>query len=346
MQTIEIIKPDDFHVHFRDGEILKSVVPETSRNFNRAIVMPNLIPPILSGKDAIEYKKRIESAIPREDQFVPLMTIYLNENTDKNDLREAFNTGVIVGAKLYPAGATTNSDLGVKNISNIIPVLEIMSEIGMPLLIHGEVTDEKIDIFDREKVFIDTVLYFICKNFPNLKITLEHITTDYAVQFIESSKQNIAATITPHHLALNRNALFVGGIRPHYFCLPVLKREKHRLALIEAAISGKKQFFLGTDSAPHKLSDKETNCGCAGVFNSTYSLSTVIEIFYLHNSMDNLEKFLSINGARHYNLPINSDKIIFKRNDNPIEFKKNIKVGFDDIILFNPGFPVYWEHIY
>ena len=244
MEEIEIIKPDDWHVHFRDNEILKVVVPETTKHFARSIVMPNLIPPILNAKQAIEYKKRIEKAIPSTDNFEPLMTIYLTEETNKDDIKSGHKNGAIFVVKLYPAGATTNSDSGVKDIEKVMPVLETMSEIGIPLLIHGEVTDKEIDIFDREKIFIDQKLDFICKKkLPELKITLEHITTKEATNYIEESNKNLVASITPHHLALNRNALFVGGIKPHNYCLPILKRETHRKALIKAATSGNRKFF-------------------------------------------------------------------------------------------------------
>jgi len=279
------------------------------------------------------------------DIFLPLMTVYLNETSNKNDIKKSYKNKSIFGAKLYPAGATTNSESGVKNIEKIIPVLETMSEIGMPLLIHGEVTDPNIDIFDREKVFIDTVLDRICREVPNLKITLEHITTNDAVQYIKDGKSNIAASITPHHLALNRNAIFAGGIRPHYYCLPVLKREKHRLALLEAAISGNKKFFLGTDSAPHTIINKESSCGCAGIFNSTYCISILTQIFSNHNALNKLENFTSINGSVHYSLPINKTKIKIKKREIPIDFIKNICFEKEKIIIFNPRFPIFWEVI-
>ena len=310
MKEIEIIKPDDWHVHFRDYETLKAVVPETTKHFARAIVMPNTVPPILNATDVNNYKKRIEKAIPDEDSFIPLMTVYLTETTNKNELTTLYKQGLIFAAKLYPAGATTNSDSGVKNIDNIIPVLETMSEIGMPLLIHGEVTDNNIDIFDREKVFIDTILDPICKKIPKLKITLEHITTSHAVEYIKNSSSNIAASITPHHLLLNRNSIFKSGIRPHYFCLPILKRESHRQALLDVAINGNKKFFLGTDSAPHTVSSKETDCGCAGIFNSTYCIQMLAQLFDDFNAINNLEKFISINGPNHYQVK----KIIQKLN--------------------------------
>ncbi|MDC1280810.1 dihydroorotase [bacterium] len=346
MKTIEIIKPDDWHVHFRDGEILKAVVPETSKHFSRAIVMPNLIPPVLTGLDALKYKLRIKEATPQSDNFTPLMTLYLTEKTDLKDLKKSYIEGLVFGAKLYPAGATTNSDSGVKNIKNIMPLLECMSEIGMPLLIHGEVTDKNIDIFDREKIFINTVLDFICKELPELKITLEHITTKDATSYVKESGKNLSATITPHHLALNRNAIFVGGIKPHYYCLPILKRENHREALVNAATSGNDKFFLGTDTAPHLVDTKENACGCAGVFNSTYSISILAEIFDNKNSIDKLEKFTSLNGAKHYNIPVNSKKIKLVKSKKPVLFRKYLEFKGDRIVIFEPDFPVFWEPVY
>ena len=343
MEEIEITKPDDWHVHFRDRAILKVVVPETTRNFARAIVMPNLIPPILNGKQAIQYKERIKKVIPKTDNFEPFMTLYLTEKTNKNDLEEAYNNRAVFAAKLYPAGATTNSDSGVKDIKNIMPTLETMSKIGMPLLIHGEVTHNEVDIFDREKVFINQNLDFICKELPELKITLEHITTEDATMYVNQGNQNLVASITPHHLALNRNAIFVGGIRPHNYCLPILKREKHRKALIKVATKGNKKFFLGTDTAPHFTSDKENCCGCAGIFNATYCMSILAQIFDDHNSIKNLEKFTSSNGSNHYGLSKNKTKIKLLKRENPIVFKKQIKVGIDSISVFNPNFPVYWD---
>ena len=308
MEEIEIIKPDDWHVHFRDNEILKAVVPETSRHFARSIVMPNLTPPVLNAKDAIQYRKKIEKAIPENDQFEPFMTIYLTEETDKNDLKNAYENGLVFAVKLYPAGATTNSESGVKDIKKIMPVLETMAKIGMPLLIHGEVTDKEIDIFDREKVFIDNKLDFICKKLPELKITLEHITTEEATIYVNESNKNLVATITPHHLALNRNAMFAGGIRPHNYCLPILKREIHRQSLVKAATSGNPKFFLGTDTAPHLAYDKESECGCAGVFNATYCLSILAQIFDNEKAINKLEMFTSKNGALHYGLKFNKKK--------------------------------------
>ena len=346
MEKIEIIKPDDWHVHFRDGEMMKAVVPETSKHFARAIVMPNLIPPILTGKDALRYKDDIQKAIPFNHDFEPLMTIYLTEETNKNDLENSYINGDIFAAKLYPAGATTNSESGVKNINLIMPLLEKMSEIGMPLLIHGEVTDKNIDIFDREKIFIENILTPICQNFPKLKVTLEHITTEDAVSFVLKSNKNVVASITPHHLSLNRNAILVGGINPHYYCLPVLKREKHRIALVEAALSDNEKFFLGTDSAPHSIKSKETSCGCAGVFNSSNSISVVTEIFDQNKSLSKLESFLSLNGPKHYGLKNNNSKIKIVKNELPIKFPETLKFQNENIVIFKPNFPLFWEVVF
>ena len=345
MEEIEIIKPDDWHVHFRDGKILKAVVPETTRHFARSIIMPNLIPPILNGKNALQYKKQIEKAIPKGDYFTPFMTIYLTETTNKNELKESYEKGLIFAVKLYPAGATTNSESGVKDLIKVMPILEKMAEIGIPLLIHGEVTDKAVDIFDREKIFIDQKLDFICKKIPELKITLEHITTKDALEYVQEGNKNLVASITPHHLALNRNAIFVGGIRPHHYCLPILKREIHREALLKIAISGNKKFFLGTDTAPHFVQDKESQCGCAGVFNATYCISILAQMFDNENQLHNLEKFVSINGANHYGLKLNSDKIKLVKVEKFIEFKQYIEVDKKMIKIFDPGFPVFWKVI-
>ena len=343
MEEIEIIKPDDWHVHFRDGKILQAVVPETTRHFARAIVMPNLIPPILNGKQAIEYKERIKTVIPETDKFMPLMTIYLTESTDKNELKEAYNNKAVFAAKLYPAGATTNSESGVKDIKKIMPVLETMAKVGMPLLIHGEVTHKEVDIFDREKVFIDKNLDFICRELPQLKITLEHITTEDATKYVKQGNQNLVASITPHHLALNRNAIFVGGIRPHNYCLPILKREKHRKALIEVATSGNSKFFLGTDTAPHFTSDKENYCGCAGIFNATYCIAILAQIFDNQNALPQLENFISKHGAKHYNLKINKEKITLIKSSQNLIFQKYLNVKEQKIRIFEPDFLVYWK---
>ena len=342
MEKIEIIKPDDWHVHFRDNEILEAVVPETTRHFARCIVMPNLVPPILNAQQAIEYKERIKKAVPKSDNFEPLMTIYLTEETNKHLLKDAYISGAVFAVKMYPAGATTNSESGVRDIKKIMPVLKMMAEIGMPLLIHGEVTDKEIDVFDREKVFIDQILDFICTELPELKITLEHITTKEAKIYVDEANKNLAASITPHHLALNRNALFVGGISPHNYCLPILKRETHRTALLEAAVSGNPKFFLGTDTAPHLTKDKESDCGCAGVFNATYCLSILAQLFEEKKALPNLEKFISKNGANHYDLKINNETIFMVKSSQALSFREYLNVNKQHIKIFKPDFPVFW----
>ena len=271
------------------------------------------------------------------------MTVYLTENTDINELQESYKKGLVFAVKMYPAGATTNSDSGVKDLKKIMPVLEKMAEIGMPLLIHGEVTDKNVDIFYREKFFIDDKLNFICKELPELKITLEHITTKEATDFIKDQNQNLVASITPHHLALNRNAIFDGGIRPHNYCLPILKREKHRESLVKAATSGFPKFFLGTDTAPHFISDKESECGCAGVFNATYCLPILAQIFDDRKSINQLENFVSRNGAFHYNLNLNKDKIKLFKSDKQLSFRKYIRVNSKKIKIFQPNFSVFWK---
>ena len=343
MEEIEIVKPEDWHVQFRDNEILKAVVPETTRHFARSIVMPNLVSPILNAKQAVEYKKRIKKAIPSADNFEPLMTIYLTEETNKKELKQAFKDKAVFAVKLYPAGATTNSDSGVKNITKIMPILEMMAEVGMPLLIHGEVTNPEIDIFDREKVFLDKNLDFICKELPELKITLEHITTKEATEYVKEGNKNLAASITPHHLTLNRNAIFVGGIRPHNYCLPILKRETHRTALLKSALSGNPKFFLGTDTAPHLTKDKESACGCAGVFNATYCIQILTQLFDNEDSLHNLEKFTSINGANHYNLKTNKDTILMSKSSEKLNFNEYLFLDKQKIKIFEPDFPIFWR---
>ena len=342
MEEIEIIKPDDWHVHFRDNEILKAVVPETTRHFARSIVMPNLVPPVLNGNQATEYKKRIIEAIPSKDNFEPLMTIYLTEETNKNELKSAYKNGDVFAAKLYPAGATTNSESGVRDIKKIMPVLETMAEIGMPLLIHGEVTDKEIDIFDREKIFINKVLDPLCRKLPELKITLEHITTKDAAIYVKQANHNLAATITPHHLILNRNDLLVGGIKPHNYCLPVVKRDTHRVFLSKLATQGDKKFFLGTDTAPHLTKDKESECGCAGIFNATYCIQILAEFFNHNKNLKNLEKFISINGANHYGLPLNKAKIKLSKKNITVKTKNFLSTLDGKIKIFEPPFPISW----
>nr|MCU0854133.1 dihydroorotase [Paracoccaceae bacterium] len=300
--TLTIRRPDDWHVHFRDGDMLKAVLPETARHFARAIVMPNLVPPVVTGRDAAEYRDRILAAKPPGSKFRPLMTLYLTEETEVRDLRAAAEIGLITAVKLYPAGATTNSHSGVKDFGRVRRVLENMAQIGLPLLVHGEVTDPAVDIFDREAVFIDRVLDPIRRDIPGLRVVMEHITTREGVTYVRDGGPDIAATITTHHLVINRNHILAGGIRPHYYCLPVAKREEHRLALRAAATSGDPSYFLGTDSAPHVDRLKEHACGCAGCFTATNTLSILAEVFEQEGALDRLEGFVSLHGPAFYRL--------------------------------------------
>ena len=345
MKFLEIIKPDDWHVHFRNGDILKKVAPFTSEIYGRAIIMPNLIPPITDRKMCSKYKKEIISNIGKSSDFIPCMTIYLTENININDLILAYKNKDLFAVKLYPAGATTNSTHGIKNFKKIMPILEAMEKNDVPLLIHGEVSDNKVDVFDREKYFLESILTPLINNFPNLRITLEHITTSESVQYINDCSNNIKATITLHHLCSNRNDMLGNGINPHLYCMPILKRMSHQKKLIEAATSGSEKFFYGSDSAPHFKKDKESDCGCAGVFNTINSIQTLTQIFETHNSLNNLEKFVSQNGASHYNLPFNNNKIKLIKKDNSLKFPKVIKINNDEIVVFEPNFNVYW-HIY
>ena len=316
LQSITIRRPDDWHVHLRDGEMLKAVAPYTARQFARAIVMPNLVPPITTVETAAAYRDRIIAAAGTG--FTPLMTCYLTDNVDPDELARGFAEGVWVAAKLYPAGATTNSASGVTDIRNIYTALERMQEIGMVFCIHGEVTDADVDIFDREAVFIDRILTPLARDFPQLKIVLEHITTKQAAEFVASAPTTVAATITPQHLMLNRNALFQGGLRPHAYCLPVVKREEHRLAVRKAAISGSPKFFLGTDSAPHARDAKESACGCAGIFNAPFALEAYAQVFDEEGALDKLEAFASLNGPAFYGLPVNQETVTLDRADTQV----------------------------
>lgn len=325
MKTITITRPDDWHVHIRTGAILKTVLPYTSRQFARAIIMPNLKPPVTTVGQALLYRDEILAAMPMGAGFTPLMTLYLTAATTEAEIKKAADSEHIYAFKLYPAGATTHSDSGVANIKAAYPLFAAMEKYQIPLLIHGEVTDTDCDIFDREGVFIDRYLADIVKHFPSLRVVLEHVTTSDAVQFVESTSNNIAATITPQHLLYNRNALLVGGIRPHYYCLPVLKREQHRLALIKAATSGNPKFFLGTDSAPHTTETKENACGCAGCFTAPIALELYAEAFDAVNALDKLEGFASFYGADFYGLPRNKGTIsLVKTNwDVPSSYGEN-----------------------
>jgi len=342
-RELEIVRPDDWHLHLRDGAILKAVLPFTSKTFGRAIIMPNLSPPITSVKDALMYKDRISAACPDNHSFKPLMTIYLTESTDLMDIADGFSQNYISAVKLYPAGATTNSSHGINDFKKLYKVFEKMEEIGCPLCVHGEVVDPQVDIFDREHVFIDKILDPIMRTFPNLKVVLEHITTQEAVSYVKTSKENIAATITTHHLVINRNFILAAGIKPHYYCLPVAKREKHRIALLKAAASGSSSFFLGTDSAPHFDTHKESACGCAGCFTAPNTMSILAELFEQEGSLEKLEYFTSINGANFYNLPLNSERIKLIKETDPIEFPNKVFTGEGVITVFDPGFPVSWS---
>ena len=313
MQTLTLTRPDDWHLHLRDGAALAAVLPDTARQFARAIVMPNLKPPVTTTEQARAYRERILAALPDTSRFEPLMTLYLTDNTDAQEIERAKTSGFVHGVKLYPAGATTHSDAGVTELSRCHAVFETMQRLRMPLLVHGEVTDPQVDVFDRERVFIDTQLAPLMERFPDLRVVLEHITTSDAVKFVLNSGPNIAATITAHHLLYNRNAMFAGGMRPHYYCLPVLKRETHREALIEAATSGNPKFFLGTDSAPHAKTAKESACGCAGIYTAHHALELYAEAFEHVHKLDRLEAFAGFYGADFYGLPRNTAKITLEK---------------------------------
>jgi len=313
MKTLTITRPDDWHTHVRNGALLKTVLPHTAKQFARAIIMPNLKPPVTTVAQALSYRDEILQAVPVGMDFTPLMTLYLTAATSAADIKLAAESDVVVAFKLYPAGATTNSDAGVANIKAIYPSLSALEKYDLPLLIHGEVTDEHCDIFDRERLFIETHLNDIVKNFPALRIVLEHVTTKEAVQFVNAAANNVAATITPQHLLFNRNALLAGGIRPHYYCLPILKREQHRLALVAAATSGSPKFFLGTDSAPHLSSLKETACGCAGCYSAHAAIELYTEAFERADALDKLEGFASFYGADFYRLPRNTTTVTLEK---------------------------------
>ena len=311
--SLTIVRPDDWHIHLRDGDALKLTVPDVARYFGRSIVMPNLVPPITSTAMASAYKERILANLPNGSSFAPIMTLYLTDNTDPEEIIAGHESGVITACKLYPAGATTNSDSGVTNIANIHKVLEAMQRVGMPLLVHGEVTDASIDIFDREKVFIEQQLAPLLLKFPTLKVVFEHITTADAAEFVENGPDNIAATITAHHLLYDRNHMLVGGIRPHLYCLPILKRREHQEKLVQVATSGNAKFFLGSDSAPHTKNTKEASCGCAGCYTGHATIELYAEAFDQANALDQLEAFASLNGPSFYGLPKNTDSITLVR---------------------------------
>ncbi|MDQ2088368.1 dihydroorotase [Marimonas arenosa] len=343
MTTITIRRPDDWHLHLRDGAMLAGVLPETTRHFARAIIMPNLVPPVVTAADAQAYRDRILAAMPAGADFTPLMTLYLTEDTDPEDLARAHASGLITAVKLYPAGATTNSASGVRDFARVRGVLDKMAEIGCPLCVHGEVTDPDIDIFDREAVFIDRVLDPVRRATPGLRVIMEHITTKDGVDYVKTAEKDLGATITTHHLIINRNHILVGGIKPHYYCLPVAKREEHRLALRAAATSGDERFFLGTDSAPHIDALKEHACGCAGCFTATNTMALLAHVFEDEGALDRLEGFASLHGPAFYGLAPNQGTLTLARSDHPVQFPEKIETGDGPVTVFDPGFPVYWS---
>ncbi|MCX8995860.1 dihydroorotase [Rhizobiaceae bacterium BDR2-2] len=343
MTKLTIRRPDDWHLHLRDGAMLEGVIGDTSRHFARAIIMPNLVPPVVTCADARAYRERIVRAIPAGDRFEPLMTLYLTEHTSPDDVEEGWKSGLIAAVKLYPAGATTNSHGGVRDMDKAMPVLERMAKIGLNLCVHGEVTTPEVDIFDREAVFIETVLDPLRRRLPDLKITMEHVTTEDGVNYVRAADRNLAASITTHHLIINRNAILVGGIKPHYYCLPVAKREKHRVALRAAATSGDARFFLGTDSAPHVDPLKECACGCAGIYTSVNTMSCLAHVFEQEGALDRLEAFASLNGPAWYGLPVNEETITLVRRDAPVAFPEKIETGAGPVTVFDPMFPLHWD---
>jgi len=339
--TLTIRRPDDWHVHLRDGAMLADVVNHTARQFARAIIMPNLKPPVTTVAAGRAYRDRILAAVDPSLGFTPLMTAYLTDTMDPDEMRRGKAEGVFTAAKLYPANATTNSAHGVSDINNIHDVLDAMEDVGMPLLVHGEVTHKDVDIFDREAVFIDEVMVGLVKEHPELKVVFEHITTQEAADFVTEAGPNVAATITPHHLRYNRNAIFEGGIRPHYYCLPIAKREKHRLALRKAATSGHSKFFLGTDTAPHAVGAKESACGCAGVFNAPYAMESYALTFEEEGALDKLENFASLNGPRFYGLPVNEETMTLTKRDHVVP--ERMTLSETDIIPFHAGETLGWS---
>ena len=334
-------RPDDWHVHLRDGDMLATVAGHSARGFARAIVMPNLDPPVTTAAAAEAYRRRILAAVPEGAGFTPLMTCYLTDHADAGEILRGFESGVFTACKLYPAHATTNAAAGVTDVGTLRPALEAMQRANMPLLVHGEVTDPEVDIFDREAVFIERVLEGLVRDFPALRIVFEHITTAEAVGFVEAAGANVAATITPQHLLINRNAIFDGGLRPHAYCLPVAKRERHRLAVRRAAVSGSPQFFLGTDSAPHAVERKESACGCAGIFNAPTALATYAEVFEEEGALGHFEAFASEHGARFYGLPLNEDRIVLERA--PFEVPESLPAAGSRLVPFRAGETLRWR---
>lgn len=340
-QILTITRPDDWHLHLRDGNVLNETVASTARSFGRAIIMPNLVPPVTDAGLASQYKARIAKQIPESSGFQPLMTLYLTDKTTRETIITAHNRGDVTALKLYPAGATTNSDSGVTDPENIHDALETMAECGLPLLVHGEVTDADIDIFDREKVFIDRHLVKLVERYPTLKIIMEHITTADAAQFVSEGGENLGATITAHHLLYNRNHMLVGGIKPHYYCLPILKRNRHQQALLDAAVSGNRRFFLGTDSAPHAVGAKESSCGCAGCYTAPAAIELYAEAFENMGALDKLEAFASFNGPDFYDLPRNHDTITLVKED--WTMPESIAFGANRVKPLRAGKTIAWR---
>lgn len=340
---ITLRRPDDWHVHLRDDRMLAAVAGATAAHFGRAIIMPNLVPPVVDLDGATRYRDRIRAALPAHSLFEPLMTLYLTDETQPATVLDAVAAGVVTAVKLYPAGATTNSASGVTRIERVLPVLEAMQEAGIVLCVHGEVTDTDVDIFDREARFIDTVLQPLRQRLPQLRIVLEHVTTSDGVEYVQSQADCQAATLTPHHLMINRNHLLVGGIKPHYYCLPVAKRETHRQALVTAATGGDPRFFLGTDSAPHPRGDKESACGCAGVFNAPNTLSCLATVFEEAGALAQLEAFTSLNGPAFYRLPANSDTLTLQWREEPVAVPPPVCLGDESVVVFDPGRPLHWH---
>jgi dihydroorotase len=342
-KALDIPRPDDWHLHLRDGAMLAAVLPQTARHFARALVMPNLLPPVVTAADAAAYRRRILDALPADARFEPLMTLYLTEASDPADVERAFRERIALAVKLYPAGATTNSQSGVRDIEAAMPVLERMAKIGMPLCVHGETTDPAVDIFDRERVFLERTLEPLRRRLPELRIVLEHVTTQDGIRYVQEARTNLAATLTVHHLIINRNAILAGGIRPHYYCLPVAKRESHRIALRRAAVSGDRRFFLGTDSAPHADRLKEHACGCAGCFTAPVALACLAQVFEEEGELPHLAGFVSLHGADWYGVPHSRERIRLTRVDGAIDLPRKIAVEEETVTLFDPMFPIHWQ---
>ena len=342
-RSLTLTRPDDWHLHLRDGAMLDAVTPDSAADFGRALIMPNLVPPVVTGDDAVAYRDRIMVAIPKGADFTPLMTLYLTETTDAANLVAAARAGIIMAVKLYPAGATTNSASGVRDINAVMPVLEAMTEAGIPLCVHGEVTDPEIDIFDREAVFIERVLDPLRAKLPELRVVMEHVTTSDGVDYVRGGGANIAATLTTHHLFINRNHILAGGIRPHYYCLPVAKRETHRRALVAAATSGDASFFLGTDSAPHLDAAKLSECGCAGIYTAPNTLACLAQIFEEADALDQLDGFVARHGAAFYGVVPNAGTVTLVRETAPQPVPRNRATAEGELTVFDPLVPIYWR---